>query len=75
MVTSKVLPGDYFKDIFKPQPDSNKASTKIGTPNHSRSEPKDYKQQTKTPYKKSPSMRNSPILSEEKKAIQSPIHE
>lgn len=28
---SKVLPGDYFKDIMKP-PESNKSSTNVGTP-------------------------------------------
>lgn len=41
LVTSKVLPGDYFKDIFKPQADnkvdSNKASIKTATPSHSKS--------------------------------------
>jgi hypothetical protein len=69
MVTSKVLPGDYFKDILKAHPDSNKASTIIGTPNRTKSACNDHKQLTKTPYNKSPSMNNSPVFSGEKKAF------
>jgi hypothetical protein len=69
MITSKVLPGNYFKDIMKPQPNSSKSLTNIDTHNHSKSESKDHKQLTKTPYKKSSSKYNSFLSPEEKKAL------
>jgi hypothetical protein len=80
MVTSKVLPGDYFKDIFKPQEakqDSNKASMKTATPSHSKSEPKDKGRSIgkESPHKKSPSIHHSPSYSEEKHPPKSPIRE
>lgn len=73
-----MLPGDYFKDIFKPQEvkvDSTKASTKTATPSHSKSEPKDKGRSVskESPHKKSPAILHSPSYSDDRHPPKSPI--